>query len=128
MHQGVMHEKLMHFYAQNASPGLYERRNESMQKKIIFFGQPKMGVIHQGGYTSGITVDENTLSYTHLRPVRESTHRSHSYEPVSQLLSFWKKNESSADESSVNVDRLDGKALRIMFGHVRHLSATLSVR
>ncbi len=42
---------MMHFYAQNAVPGLYEGRNGRLQKIFILHLQPKMG--GGGGYKPG---------------------------------------------------------------------------
>ncbi len=58
IHQGggVIQKKfIVHFYAQNAVPGLYEGRNGRSQKIFIFFAA-KNGGSTPGGYTSGITV------------------------------------------------------------------------
>ncbi len=47
---------IMHFYAQNAVPGLYEGRNGRLYKKFFFnFCSQKWGFI-PAGYTPGITL------------------------------------------------------------------------
>ncbi len=51
----------MHFYAQNAVPGLYEEKKRKIAKKLVFFiccqkcRVIHQGVIHQRGYKLGIT-------------------------------------------------------------------------